>query len=619
VRHPAGPVPLPPLLPLLAFAAAPAALPLGGGLPPLEVTVELRADGRDGWPPLAWSSEPGGALRASGEWGPVEVALRLSPAPGGARRLDASLRWRRAAGLERATVRLAWSGGAPAALGRDLALAPLTRPVAVGRGTPLLARAGGVLLVGGPGVTAGRLRPGRGGRGLEALLHLDDAAERPFATYERCLAGLPHPPGQAGRAWAELERKRPWREARRAAGDEDRLQATLYPAADGGAGPLLVERWPGGARAAVVITDHADRTDPDALRAVLYGHSDPRAEGGRGAGLLGRGLAVTRSFFVAPGSGTLEDPATAELADRLVEAGSEVALHSITPGRDGRAAVAAGLAAAARWAPATWIDHEPYVNCEALSAQGASTGAPWGVRDLLVERGLRWGWAAGDVAGFGAVEVTDLFAAAPPGTPSPAVYPLPDDPRLWIFQSAFFYAPPAVLAGALSPAALDRLERERGLFVAHTYLGAGPRETRTPEHAARLAVVRAPGEALAIAPELDAALALLAGRAAAGRIASLTLAEAGDRLRALGELEVRYREDGSAEVINHGAADLRALTIAATATGLELWVDGLPAPGDAAGARIWFDVPARSARVVRASRRLDPVALLAPVDERPRW
>ncbi|HET9552947.1 MAG TPA: hypothetical protein VFP50_08275, partial [Anaeromyxobacteraceae bacterium] len=507
----------------------------------------------------------------------------------------------------------------PMAVGRDLAPAPLVAPVRTGRATPLVAWAGPALLTGGPGLVAARLeptspsRPGARGAGVVATLFLDDAAERPFATYPRCLAALP--PTAGARGYAELEKKRAWTEAPRAAGDEDRLEATLVPLAPRGlgppgAGPLVVERWPRGARAAVVFTDHADRTDPDALRAVLYGHSDPRAEGGRGAGLLGRGLAFTRSFFVRPGRGTLEDPETARLAARLVAEGAEVALHSVSDARDDRPAVASGLAEAAPFAPATWIDHEPYVNCEALSAEGAGLAPPYGVRDLLLAGGIRWGWAAGDVAGFRSVEVADLFAAAPPGSPSPAFYPLADDPRLWIFQSSFFYEPPAALAGALSDAALDRLERGRGLFVAHTYLGAGPAETRGRFAATRLCVRPAAGGGLEIDPDLDEALARLAARVARGSLLALPWAEVGDRLRALAEVEVRYREDGAAEVVNHGAVALPGLTLATGRPGLEWWVDGRRADGEADGARIWFDLPARSSRVVRASRWFWPVPLL---------
>jgi hypothetical protein len=458
-------------------------------------------------------------------------------------------------------------------------------------------------------VVAATLAPTRGGW-LETTLLLDDADERPFATYRECLETMPRMDGQPGRAWSDLEKKRAWRLAPRRAGDEDRLVATLYPRRDGSAGPLVPLRWARGARAALVLTDHADRTDAGALRAVLFGHSDPRAEGARGAGLLGRGLAITRSFFVFGGPGTLEEPQVARLADWLVGSGSEVALHSVSDGRDDRDAVRAGLAASARFAPETWIDHEPYVNCEALSAQGAGTEGPFGVRQLLLDAGIRWGWAAGDVAGFRRVEAADLFAAAPPDSPSPVLYPLPADPRLWIFQSSFFYAPPPELAAALSDEALDRLEAGQGLFVGHSYLGAGPGGTRGRIATSRLAVRPAPGGGLVIDPDLDAALARLAGRVARGRLASLTWSEAGDRLVALGDVEVRYREDGSAEVINHGRRAISGLTLATPVPGLEWWVGGVPAEGDAAGTRIWFDLPAEASRVVRASLLLAPVPLL---------
>jgi hypothetical protein len=579
---------------------------------PVALALEVRADGKGLKLPLAWRSE-GGDVVATASAPELDAEVRLLPEGGAGRRLQVRLRWRRSAGLQRAAVTLGWSGDLAWAVGRDLLPAPLTSPVRTGRGTPLLAGAGPLLLTGGPGLVAALLAPARAG--LSATLYLDDAAERPFATYLGCLEKLPRLDQGGASGYRALERKRPWTESPRRPGDEDRLEATLHALGPGQAMPLVVERWPRGARAAVVFTDHADRTDPAALRAVLFGHSDPRAEGSRGAGLLGRGLAVTRSFFVRPGSGTLSDPETLRLASWLIGAGSEVALHSITEARDDREAIRAGLEAAAPLRPETWIDHQPYVNCEALSAQGAEPGSPWEARGLLVEGGIRWTWAAGDVAGFRAVEVRDLFTAAPPGDPSPAIYPLPGDPRLWVFQSSFFHAPPAELARALSDGPLDRLERGGGLFVAHTYLGAGPATTPPGPSAARLPVRSDGRGALVIDPALDEALARLAARVAAGRLVSLPWAEAGDRLRALGEVEVRYLADGGAAVINHGEVGIGGLTVALPAAGLELWVDGEPARDrrELAGrSRIWFDLPARASRVVRATRGLRPEPLLPP-------
>jgi hypothetical protein len=597
----------------LAAGAAPALeLPLGRAVLPLQVAVEVTTEGRGtAAPPLSWRTRADGALEGNARAAEWEATVRLAPAAGGARAVEVFLRWTAPAALERAALVLGWPGAARA-LGRELAFGPLAGARRVGRGTPVLVAAGRAVLAGGPGLLGARAEAGA--TGVRVALLLDDADERPFSTYEACLDRLPEgaDPHQHVR-WAELEVRRPVRGVARRPGDEDLGRATLYPLPGPGPfRPVVVERWPAGARAAVVLTDHADRTDPEALRAVLWGSSDPRAQGGVGAGVLGRGLKITRTFFVHARRGALDDPEIALLADDLVTAGSEVALHSVTPERDDRAAVRAGLAAAAPWRPATWIDHQPYTNCEAVSSRGAGAEGPFAVRDLLAGAGVRWVWAAGDVDGRSGSRVVNLLGGDPAEARA-AIFPLPQDPRLWVFRSSMFHAAPGELAAALSDAELARLERERGLFVAHTYLGPSARTTRSPEQLARLAVVEA-GGALAIHPALDAALARVAARVRAGRLASLTWAEAGDRLRALGDVQVVYRPDGSAEVRNDGADPLPALTVALPAAGLEVALEGAALLGrddDGELARVWFDLGPGERAVLRVWDGLDVVPLAA--------
>ncbi len=642
----------------LALTAAPAIeVPLGGRPLAVELGVELRTAGGAVAPPLAWRSRPDGTLEGAASTAEVDALVRLVPAEGGAVVLDASLRWRVPASLERAAVVVGWRG-APRAVGRDLAFGPLHGTVRAGRGTPVLVAAGPALLAGGPGLVGARVDPAPGG--VRVALLLDDADERPFSTYETCLDRLPsaRPELQSGRPersaaaggaeskdaagsvrpersvatgdakskdaeskdggdaqqvhWAALEVRRPVRGVARLPGDEDVARATLYPLGDAAPlRPVVLERWPAGARAAIVLTDHADRTDPDALRAVLWGSSDPRAAGGIGAGVLGRGLRVTRTFFVHANRGALDDPEVRLLADDLATAGSEVALHSITPERDDRDAVRSGLGAAAAWRPRTWIDHQPYTNCEAVSSRGAGTDAPWGVRDLLADAGVAWVWAAGDIDGQGGVRIVNQLGGDP-AVARPAIFPLPQDPRLWVFRSSMFHAAPGELAGALSDAELARLEAERGLFVAHTYLGPSARTTRSADQLSRLLVVER-GGALVIDPVLDAALARVAARVRAGRLASLAWAEAGDRLRALGDVEVVYRPDGSAEVHNHGAELIAGLTVSLPAAGLEVAVEGAALLGredEGAEARVWFDLGPGEKATLRTWDGLEPVPLL---------
>lgn len=591
--------------------ALPVEVPLGHRVVPVDVRLAVRttAQGASS-PPLAWRTLADGTLEGRARGPEYEATVRLSPAPGGARSLQIVLRWMAPARLEQAGVLLAWDG-VPRAVGRDLSFEPLVRRRRSGRGTPVLVAAGPAVLAGGPGIVAARAEPARGGVQVELIL--DDADERPFSTYETCRERLPDVAESQQRSWAELEVRHAVRGVPREPGSVDLARANLYPLADGEPFlPVVVERWPAGARAAVVVTDHADRTDPAALRAVLWGSSDPRAEGGVGAGLLGRGLRITRTFFVHARRGALDDPEVRLLADDLAAAGSEVALHSVTPERDDRDAVRAGLAAAAAWRPRTWIDHQPYTNCEALSSRGAGTEAPYGVRDLLADAGLRWIWAAGDVDGSAGTRIVNLLGGDL-GEARPAIFPLPGDARLWVFRSSMFHAAPAELAAALSGAELARLERERGLFVAHTYLGPSARTTQSQDQLARLVVVGGERGVLAIHPALDAALARLAARVAAGRLASLAWAETGDRLRALGDVEVLYRPDGSAEVRNHGAAALSGLTVSLPAAGLEIAAEGallLGRDDEEGWARVWFDLAGGEKVVLRAWDALVPVPLL---------
>ena len=597
-----------------AFAlalAAPIIVPLGDRALPLRVAVEVRTEAGETAPPLAWWSRADGGASATAAGPGFVVRLRLDPGAGGARVLSAEIHWTHPAGLERAVVRLSWPG-APRAVGRDLSFAPVAEPVRIGRGTPLVVEAGDVALAGGPGLAGARISASAGGRTAEVELLLDDAAERPFATYAACLEKLPPPSPGMPMQFGALEHKEPHLAAGRRPGDVDAARATLYPIAEGAPFlPVVVERWPGGARAAVVFTDHADRTDPDALRALLWGHS--RAGPGTGSGFLGRGVRLTKTFFAHDRRGGLDDPEIRPLADDLLACGSEVGLHSITGDRDDRDAVRAGLASLAPWRPVTWIDHEPYTNCEAISSEGWRDTGPYGIRDLLAGAGLRWIWAAGDVGGFGATRVVNVLGGAP-GVAHPAIYPLPHDPRLWVFQSSMFYGPPADMAAALSDDALAELEGERGLFVAHTYLAAGPATTRRPEHLARLAVRPTADGALEIDPGLDAALERIAARVRAGTLASLTWAEAGDRLRALGDVEVVYRPDGAAEIRNTGAARLDGLTLAIPGEGREVGLEGALAGGraDVPGwTRIWFDLGPGARVVLRAWERFVPVRLVA--------
>jgi hypothetical protein len=579
---------------------------------PVDVEIDVRgtrsphaAPGRIEWEAVA-ASVRGSASRPG--WTAV---LSLAPADG-ALSLDVELRYDEPTIAAQESVRLSLPGTARA-VGRNLRFAPLDGLLRVDRGTPVVVATDRVAVVGGEGVVAARYVPARGRTVVELIL--DDEAAHPFAVYERCQDRLP-----ASADWGRLERRRPLAGLARAAGARVRAQATLY-LLDPGVSvlPVIVERWAGGAQGMLVVTDHADRTDPRALRAVLFGTSERTDPGYGRRGLFGHGLTLTKSFFARGGRGTLaDDPDARALADEIVAHGGEVASHSITPAADVRDGVRAGLATFDPWNAVTWIDHEPYTNCEALSSRGAEAGGPYEIDDLLADHGYRWVWAATDLPGTD----HDLFGG-PPASPRAAIFPLPPDPRLWVFRSAWFYEPPEILAAMLDTRALTSLASRRGLLVAHTYLSASAATTNLSDHRRRLAVRPAAGGRLEIAPALDAALARVATRVADGSLAVSTWRDAGDRLLALGRIEVEYRADGSAVVVNRGATVLAGLTLALPAPGLRVLVDGAEVAGERADedrSTVWFPLAAGARAVVRAERTGAPVPLLpgGPVAVEPR-
>jgi hypothetical protein len=548
-----------------------------------------------------------------------QAVLRLVPEGDAQVLVEVRLRYSKDVRVRRESLTLRVPGRARV-VGRDLAFSALTRPLRVDRGTPVVAFAQaqglpGVVVVGGMGIPAARYAPGKDEASLELIL--DDEDSHPFSVFAACRATyLPRHDGdpERRRPPAELQERKGQKARTRKAGEIVVGHARLYltrPSAP--FQPLVVERWPLGARAAVVFTDHADRTDPTALRAVLYGTSDRKASAYGAGGFLGHGLRLTKTFFAEAQVGSLaRDPQARALAEELLRAGSEVGSHSPSPGRDARPEVQRGLSVFAPFGTVTWIDHQPETNCEAFANQGWKADGRYGVRDLLADAGFRWVWAASDLPSRG-LSLANVFAPAEENAARAPIFPLPGDPRLWVFRSSWFYGKPKALAAAISESALDRLEAERGLFVGHTYLAASPHTTTKGYLRRRDLVRRHASGALELEPIVDAALGRLGTRVRRGSIASLTWSQAGDRLKALGQVEVRYLDHGEALVENHGDTAILGLTLAMPVTDVDIEVEGqrmLGSRADAGRTAVWLDLPARGVVRLRVRPRAGTLAFL---------
>lgn len=561
---------------------------------------------------LTWRASDGGLIGSTAN-DTVSVTIRIMPSADAGLDLEMSFRYLTTVEIEREAVQLQLAGPARV-LGRDLSLASLKAPLRVDRGTPVLLATSSLALMGGPGIAAARYAPAAEGE-IEVTLILDDEEAHPFAIYPQCLDRLPEGERGSGSQFAALEKKLHLGCMVRRPGELVSGRVTIYPLeAQREAAPLIVERWPDGAAAAVVFTDHADRTDPEALRALLYGDSRPVCTSPL-HGFLGNQVKITKSFFLHERRGGLDDPETVDLARELLNAGSEVALHSMSSDADDRRSIEAGLRQLASFQVQTWIDHQPYTNCEAISNQGWHPNGRYGIRDLLAEAGFRWIWAAGDVGGYGPEpRLSNLLTAVEPRLANPPIYALPMDQRLWVFQTTRFYSQPEQMATAISDRALRRLEEQRGLFVGHTYLSASAQTTSRPENLARLVVRRTPDGFLELEPAFEAALERIADHIRTGALSSLTWAEAGDRLHALGDLQTIYLPDGSALVENHGNRRFTGLTVAVPVGDLDLMVEGALVKGRdraAQRSRIWFDLEPGARAWIRAEREQQCLPLLA--------
>lgn len=564
--------------------------------------------------PLVWR-EWGPGLRAEAAGNGFRATVTALPLDGARISLEAEIRWTSDALVQKEAVHLRLAGDARA-IGRDLAWAPLSKPLRVDRGTPAVVATNAVLLDA-SGFVAARYEPSR--KGVAVELVLDDAGSHPFKALEECLSEG-YDAGPAARAaFARLERTQlALDRTPRKAGDVSRGSANLWlldPASPPIA-PVVLERWPRGARAAVVFTDHADRTDPPALRAVMYGTSDrDDAAYGRG-GFSGNGIRLTKSFFAHGGRGSLaDDPEASAIADELAATGSDVSPHSISPYRDERATVHDGLGRFRRWGANTWIDHQPYTNCEAVASLGWRDDGEFGLRDLLVDHGYTWIWDMNDLSGYTAL--SNVFTITPAGDPNPPIYPLPVDDRLWLFRSTWFYSSPGELGDALSATALDKLERERGLFIGHTYLSATRRTTRAADLTAKIAVHPKGDGHYTLDDRFDAGLARLGKRVRAGSTASLTLREAGERLRALKSVRVTYLADGRVSVENLGSRAIEGLTLSVPAA-LDLSVAGVEWFGlrpERDRTTVWFDLPEAGRVTLSASRHGRPFPFVRAPEE----
>jgi hypothetical protein len=553
--------------------------------------------------PLEWHD---GHAQAASPDGALQVTLALEQPEGAAAQLlTVEAAWQKRAWVHLVAIELELDGDRAQVIGRDLEAQPAGKLAFLERFDPkwiAVSKAGKPVMTAIVDDGLDDVRVASAPGHIEVRLDLDSAEARPFLHDAKCTSNW-HAPNQHLQMPARL----------RLADEKVTARVQLVPEAIS----IVQARYPDGRRAALVVTDHADQTSLHTFGPLARGFIDHH-------------LVLTKALFAHGAVGNtgrpqLEDPDVVKLADLLADAGSEIVPHSATPKPDARPVTEAALERFERWKTRTWIDHQPETNCEAFGDQGFHVGGKFGIADLLVAHRYQYVWAEDDAP-------PDRFDLSKPkqlAERAPTVWPIgrldvggPDS--LWMFRTVWAFLEAKRFYGMYSAAALDRLERERGLHIAHTYLETyharrtrfGMRNLFLPADAKH----DQPGGkgAVKIDPRFDALLAALETRQARGSLWIPTLGALGDRLRASAEVSIRLAADGS--VVVHTPAALDGATFVIGQPNVKPLVAGHAPKGlraDGKNTTFWEDLPEGDTTLTLTTEAGEPLPFAtAPTPER---
>jgi hypothetical protein len=436
--------------------------------------------------------------------------------------LEGEVEWHKPQWLHRVAIELPLGAGAVKVVGRDRREHAAGRAV-LERFDPKWVTIGDKTVVADDDIDELAVAPRPGG--TTVTVELDSAEARPFTHDAHC-----------SRKWQDPNKHVAVPLRLRVPGEKVAARLQLAHRA---LTPLVKSPWPDGRRAALVFTDHADQTTLRTLHTLAHGFIDHH-------------LVLTKALF-AKGTDRpqLDDPRMVELADEMAKSGSEIVPHSATPRPDDRAVTSQALERFGRWDARTWIDHQPETNCEAFGDLGYQSGGKFGIADLLAAHKYEYVWAEVDASPGD----LNLLQPALLGQRAPTLWPLGrvsmgGPSTLWMFRTMWAFLSARNFYAMYRPAALDKLEKERGLHIAHTYLDTyhrrgtrfGLRNVLVPVD--KHGVPGGPGD-VKLDPRMDALLAQLEERQTRGTLWVPTLAQLADRMRQIAAVTVTVRKEGS--------------------------------------------------------------------------
>jgi hypothetical protein len=479
--------------------------------------------------------------------------------------LDATVEWKKPHWVHRVALELPLGPGAIKVVGRDLEEHAVKR-ANLGRFDPKWVTIGATTLISDDDVDELAIESRLGG--TVVTVELDSAAARPFTHDARC-----------AKKWQDPNRHIPVPLRLRVPGEKVTARVQLARKI---LLPVAKSAWPDGRRAALVFTDHADQTTLRTLTVLAKGFAEHH-------------LVLTKALF---SHGTdrpqLDDPRMVALADDMSKSGSEIVPHSATPRPDDRSVTSQALERFGRWTARTWIDHQPETNCEAFGDLGYQSGGKFGIADLLVAHKYEYVWAEVDASPGD----LNLFLPAHLEQRAPTLWPLGrvtlgGPSTLWMFRTMWAFLEAKRFYGMYNPMALDKLEKERGLHVAHTYLDTyHPKRTK---FGMRNVIVPADKKGLPGGPgdvkldaRMDQLLLQLEERQKRGTLWVPTVAQLADRMRQIAAVTLTVRKEGS--LVVHSPETVKGVTFVLPRPAASVLVDGKPVKLD--GNAFVVDLPA---------------------------
>lgn len=440
---------------------------------------------------------------------------------------------------------------------------------------------------------------------LSLHLELDDRGNHPYQPYIKCNK----------RYASRLPQHDIWSTVRRR-GERVSHRADIW---FGNATPLRVERLPEGRRAAVVFTSHADQSKAANTSALLWGHSNPSHPSYGRRGMIGHGLSLTLTAWAARGRFTdMNEPQFLDILRRAREAGVEVSPHSTTPYEEDREMVSELMKRYTEFHPATWIDHQPETNCEALNnGAGITDGdSRFAVVDVLRRSGIRYFWSIPDVNPPGGMNI--LGSSRPSYRPT-LMFRNPrlevEGEQIWMFKSCWRFVKSQLFLRWNNQQKLRRLVKERGIHIAHVYMDYYEPSGRLADRS----LLEPSGMGLRLRDDADQVFQHLGRLNESKQIWVASMRDLGDHLDALSKLDLEYLPDGSARISARGRG-IKALSVTAPLTDTTVEIDGGPPDGarwEREETTFWMDVDTGKSRTIGfeamgARRRLMPKGSTVP-------